>query len=67
MCTNRLTVSIIVLIVDNFIAATEKLLKRLFEVVIEGDVNDGIDHGVGVGKHVDPELISLQPEWQLKQ
>ena len=46
---------------DNFIAAAEKLLKRLLEVVIEGDVDDGVDHSVGVGEHVDPELIPLQP------
>ena len=62
-CTSLLTISVIVLVVNDFIATTEKFLKRLLEVVIEGDVDDGVDHGVGVGEHVDPELIPLQPWW----
>ena len=42
---------------DNFIAAAQELFKWLFEVLIERDINDGIDHGVGVSEHVDPELV----------
>ena len=48
---------------NDFIATTEKFLKRLLEVVIEGDVDDGVDHGVRIGKHVDPELVFFQPIW----
>ena len=41
-----------------FIAAAEELLKGLLEVLIEGDVDDGVDHGMRVGEHVDPEGVS---------
>ena len=46
-----------VFIRDNFIAAEEKLLKWLFEILVEGDVDDGVDHGMRVGEHVDPEGV----------
>ena len=46
---------------DHFITAAEELLEGLLKILVECDVNDGVDHGVGVGEHVDPELIPLQP------
>ena len=48
-----------VFIRDNFIAAEEKLLKWLFEILVEGDVDDGVDHGVRISEHVDPEFVSF--------
>ena len=46
---------------DLLCRAEEEPLEGFFEVLVEGDIDDGVDHGVGVGEHVDPELIPLQP------
>ena len=39
------------------VAAQDDFLKCFLEVVIECDVNHRVDHGVGVGKHIEPELV----------
>ena len=31
---------------NDFIAAEEKLLEGFLEVAVEGDVDEGVDHGV---------------------
>ena len=38
--------------------AEEEPLESFLEVLVEGDVDDGVDHGVRVGEHVDPEGVS---------
>ena len=50
---------------NELVATAKESFKRLFEVGIEGDVNDRVDHGMGVGEHVDPKLILFQPKWKL--
>ena len=42
---------------DLFCGAEEEPLESFLEVLVEGDVDDGVDHGVGVGEHVDPEGV----------
>ena len=46
---------------DHFITAAKELLEGLLKILVECDVNDGVDHGVGVGEHVDPELVLCEP------
>ena len=48
---------------DLIIAAADESLKGLLEVVVEGDVDEGVDGCVRKGKDVDPELILHQPSW----
>ena len=43
---------------DLFCRAEEELLEGFLEVLVEGDVDDRVDHGVRVGEHVDPEGVS---------
>ena len=43
---------------DLFCRAEEESLEGFLEVLVEGDVDDRVDHGVRVGKHVDPECVS---------
>ena len=43
---------------DLFCRAKEEPLESFLEVLIEGDVDDGVDHGMRVGEHVDPEGVS---------
>ena len=45
------------------ITAANEALKRFLEVVIEGDVDERVDHCMRICKHVDPELILYQPGW----
>ena len=42
---------------DLLCGAEEEPLESLLEVLVEGDVDDRVDHGVGVGQHVDPEGV----------
>ena len=42
---------------DLFCRAKEEPLESFLEVLIEGDVDDGVDHGMWVGEHVDPEGV----------
>lgn len=42
---------------DLLCGAEEEPLEGFLEVLIEGDVDNGVDHGVGVGEHVDPEGV----------
>ena len=42
---------------DLLCGAEEEPLESFLEVLVEGDVDDGVDHGVGVGEHVDPEGV----------
>ena len=37
--------------------AEEEPLESFLEVLVEGDVDDGVDHGVRVGEHVNPEGV----------
>ena len=41
------------------IAAEDDFLEGLLKVVIEGDVDHRVDHGVAVGEHVEPEPVLL--------
>ena len=43
---------------DLFCGAKEESFEGFLEVLVEGDVDDRVDHGVRVGKHVDPEGVS---------
>ena len=45
-----------------FIWTEEESLECLLEVVIEGDVDHGVDHCMRVGEHVDPEGVLGQLE-----
>ena len=45
------------------ITAADEPLEGLLEVVIAGDVDERVDHGMRICKHVDPELILYQPGW----
>ena len=47
------------------IAAEDDLLEGLLEVVVEGDVDHWVDHGVAVREHVEPEPVLLHQAWQL--
>ena len=42
---------------DLLCGAEEEPLESFLEVLVEGDVDDGVDHGVRVGEHVDPEGV----------
>ena len=42
---------------DLFCRAEEESLEGFLEVLVEGDVDDRVDHGVRVGEHVDPEGV----------
>ena len=42
---------------DLLCRAKEEPLESFLEVLIEGDVDDGVDHGIRVGGHVDPEGV----------
>ena len=42
---------------NQLVATAKESFERLFKVGIEGDVDDRVDHGMGVGEHVDPKLI----------
>ena len=42
---------------DLLCRAKEEPLESFLEVLIEGDVDDGVDHGMRVGEHVDPEGV----------
>ena len=37
------------------------------EVVVEQDVDDGVEHGVKVRHELDPELVGRQPQRGLQQ
>ena len=39
------------------VATAKESFERLFEIGVEGDVDDRVDHCMGVGEHVDPKLI----------
>ena len=43
---------------DLFCRAKEEPLESFLEVLIEGDVDDGVYHCMRVGEHVDPEGVS---------
>ena len=43
---------------DLFCGAKEESFEGFLEVLVEGDVDDRVDHGVRVGEHVDPEGVS---------
>ena len=43
---------------DLFCRAEEESFEGFLEVLVEGDVDDRVDHGVRVGEHVDPEGVS---------
>ena len=47
--------------VDKIRIAGKDLLKRGLEIAVECDVDERIDHSVGVGKHVDPKLVQFDP------
>ena len=47
------------------VAAEDDFLESLLEVVIEGDVDHRVDHGVAVGEHVEPEPVLLDQAGQL--
>ena len=47
---------------DLFCRAEEESLEGFLEVLVEGDVDDRVDHGVRVGEHVDPEGVSEKKE-----
>ena len=42
---------------DLFCGAKEESFEGFLEVLVEGDVDDRVDHGMGVGQHVDPERV----------
>ena len=44
---------------------SKSLLEAAPEVLIESDIEDRVDHGVQVGKDLDPELILNDPARQL--
>ena len=52
---------------NEVVAAAKESFERLFEVGIEGYVDDWVDHGMGVREHVDPKLILFQPERKLEK
>ena len=60
----KLTISRI-FVWNQLVATAKESFERLFEVGIEGDVDDRVDHGMRVGEHVNPKLILFQPEWKL--
>ena len=43
------------------ITAADEPLEGVLEVVVEGDVDEGVDSRVRVGEHGDPELILNKP------
>ena len=43
---------------DLFCGTEEESLEGFLEILVEGDVDDRVDHGMRVGKHVDPEGVS---------
>ena len=47
------------------VAAEDDFLESLLEVVIEGDVDHRVDHGVAVSEHVEPEPVLLDQAGQL--
>ena len=61
----KLTISW-VFVGNDLITATKEFSEWFLEVLIEGDVDDWVYHGVWVGQHVDPELIVSQPHRQLQ-
>ena len=63
---DKLTISGI-FIWNEVVTAAKESFERLFEVGIEGYVDDWVDHGVGVREHVDPKLILFQPERKLEK
>ena len=45
----------------------DSLAELLSELLIESDVDDRVDHGVRVAKHVDPEYVPFQLLWELRR
>ena len=43
------------------ISAADEPLEGVLEVVVEDDVDERVDSGVGEGQHGDPELVVHQP------
>ena len=43
---------------DLFCGTEEESFECFLEVLVEGDVDDRVDHGMRVGKHMDPEGVS---------
>ena len=54
-------ITIGILVWDFFIGTKDKTSDGLFEVVIELDVDQGINHGVWISQHIDPELEIYKP------
>ena len=44
---------------DLFCGTEEESLEGFLEILVEGDVDDGVDHGMRISEHVDPEFVSF--------
>ena len=56
-----LILTVRVFIGNLIITAADEPLEGVLEVVVEDDVDEGVDSRVGVGKHGNPELVLYKP------